>query len=115
LFLDVNHAVRLDQLVVGTLLEAENNLRPVRQDRSPDEPRFVDHHFDQLIVGGLPTKISIRLRTRASPREHFVDTRHLAQLLDLFSRQLLFEEISEFVLATRIIESPTGFLARTST
>lgn len=41
---------RLDQLVVGTLLESEDNLRAIGQNRPSDEPRLVNHQLDQLIV-----------------------------------------------------------------
>ncbi len=105
----------LDQLVVSALLVSEYDLRPVGQYRSPDKSWFADHQLDEFIVGSLAFSIPVRLRTGTLPGEHFFHRREFTETFDFIKRQLLFEEIAKLVLDTRIIESPTGFLTRTST
>jgi hypothetical protein len=69
----------LDQLVVGTLFEPENNLRTVGENRSPYESRFLRHQSDQFSICCLTPEVSVRLGAGTAPREHLVDRRQFAQ------------------------------------
>ena len=76
----------LDQLVVRTLLEPNNNTRTVGENRAPDESRFLRHQSDQFIICCIASEVSVRLGAWAAPRKHLVDRRQFTQGCYLFDR-----------------------------
>ena len=62
-----------NDIVVRSLLEAENNLVAIGQDRSSNQSWLFDHQFDEFVIGHLTAKVPVCFRARTSPREHFIN------------------------------------------